>query len=94
MATRSGRPTRSHPGLKAVADALERIYQVPLVGPGLNYYRDGRDSVAFHGDRELRPLSATIVAILTLGAAQAVPVAAGRWRDGPWICGPPPVTSW
>ena len=34
----------------------------------LNYYRDGRDSVAFHRDRELRELDDTIVAILTLGA--------------------------
>jgi hypothetical protein len=50
-----------YPGLKMAGEALERIYQVPLVGPGLNYYRDGRDSVAFHGDRELRNLSDSLV---------------------------------
>ena len=37
-------------------------------GPALNYYRDGRDSVAPHADRELRELDDTLVAILTLGA--------------------------
>ena len=37
---------------------------------GLNYYRDGADSVAWHADRELRHLDDTLVAILTLGAAR------------------------
>ena len=37
-------------------------------GPGLNYYRDGRDSVAPHRDRELRHLDETLIAIVTLGA--------------------------
>ena len=45
-------------------------YGIALGGVGLNYYRDGRDSVAFHRDRELRDSSDTIVAILTLGAAR------------------------
>jgi alkylated DNA repair dioxygenase AlkB len=34
---------------------------------GLALYRDGRDSVAWHSDRELRDLSDSIVAIVTLG---------------------------
>ncbi len=51
-------------------DRLERLYGVPLAGPGLNYYRDGRDSVAFHADRELEYLSNTIVAIVTLGVSR------------------------
>ena len=34
----------------------------------LNYYRDGRDSVAFHRDRELRHLDDTLVIIVTLGS--------------------------
>ena len=37
---------------------------------GLNYYRDGADSVAFHADQELRHLDDTLVAIVTLGAAR------------------------
>lgn len=57
-----------HPALPPLREALARHYGVPLGGPALNYYRDGRDSVAPHGDRELRRLDSTIVAILTLGA--------------------------
>ena len=57
-----------HPALVEIGLALEQRYGVPLRGPGLNYYRDGRDSVAPHSDRELRELDETIVAILTLGA--------------------------
>jgi alkylated DNA repair dioxygenase AlkB len=37
---------------------------------GLNFYRHGSDSVAFHADRELRHLEDTLVAILTLGGAR------------------------
>jgi alkylated DNA repair dioxygenase AlkB len=58
------------PGLAEAAQALEEQYRVPLLGPGLNYYRDGRDSVAWHADRELRHLDDTIVAIVTLGATR------------------------
>ena len=58
------------PALEMAGDRLERLYAVPLAGPGLNYYRDGRDSVAFHADRELKHLSDTIVAIVTLGATR------------------------
>ncbi len=57
-----------HPALVAARTALEARYGVRLSGPGFNYYRDGRDSVAPHSDRELRELDDTIVAILTLGA--------------------------
>jgi alkylated DNA repair dioxygenase AlkB len=59
-----------HPALETAGDRLERLYDVPLAGPGLNYYRDGRDSVAFHADRELKHLEDTIVAIVTLGSAR------------------------
>jgi len=57
-----------HPALADVrADLVDR-YQVPLGALALNFYRDGRDSVAFHRDRELRELDDTVVVILTLGA--------------------------
>jgi alkylated DNA repair dioxygenase AlkB len=57
-----------HPVLADVrADLVDR-YQVPLGALALNFYRDGRDSVAFHRDRELRELDDTVVVILTLGA--------------------------
>ena len=70
-----------HGGLRLAGEALERIYEVPLVGPGLNYYRDGRDSVAFHGDRELRDLSDTLVAIVSPGGDEAVPGPSPWWRS-------------
>ncbi len=50
--------------------AVGRRYQAGFGAMGLNYYRDGRDSVAAHADRELRRLEDTLVAILTLGAAR------------------------
>jgi alkylated DNA repair dioxygenase AlkB len=57
---------------------------VPFGGPFLNYYRDGRDSVAWHGDTEMRHVEDTRVAILTLGAARPFllrPRGGGRSRD-------------
>jgi alkylated DNA repair dioxygenase AlkB len=57
-----------HPALVEAKQDLQQRYRVPLGGVGLNYYRDGRDSVAFHRDRELRHLDDTLVAIVTLGA--------------------------
>jgi alkylated DNA repair dioxygenase AlkB len=63
---RSQRPP--HPIFARARAALEARYEVALRGPALNYYRDGRDSVAPHADRELRKLDNTLVAILTLGA--------------------------
>jgi alkylated DNA repair dioxygenase AlkB len=55
------------PALTPVHRALERRYHRRLRGPALNYYRDGRDSVAWHADRELRVLDDTLIAIVTLG---------------------------
>jgi alkylated DNA repair dioxygenase AlkB len=55
------------PVLAAAQRELERRYRRPLRGPALNYYRDGRDSVAWHADRELRVLDDTLIAIVTLG---------------------------
>ena len=56
-----------HPCVPEMHHALERTYRHPLRRPGLNYYRNGRDSVAWHADRELRELDDTLVAIVTLG---------------------------
>lgn len=73
-----------HPALDQVRLALEDRYGVPFGGVGLNLYRDGRDSVAPHGDRELRELDDTLVAIVTLGAQRPFtlrPRAGGRATD-------------
>lgn len=56
-----------HPLLTEVRRHLEARYGRDLGGVGLNYYRDGSDSVAFHSDRELRTVHDSLVAILVLG---------------------------
>jgi alkylated DNA repair dioxygenase AlkB len=73
-----------HPALAPVRSALEAHYDVPLGGIGLNYYRDGRDSVAPHRDRELRQLDDTLITIVTLGARRPFllrPRGGGKSRD-------------
>jgi alkylated DNA repair dioxygenase AlkB len=62
-----------HPVLTDARAALDRHYGPelgePFVSAGMCLYRDGQDSVAWHGDRLGRARSAdTMVAILSLGA--------------------------
>ncbi|MFJ2829576.1 alpha-ketoglutarate-dependent dioxygenase AlkB [Streptomyces sp. NPDC087263] len=62
-----------HPVLDEARDALSAHYAAELGEPfstaGLCYYRDGRDSVAWHGDRIGRGAREdTMVAILSVGA--------------------------
>jgi alkylated DNA repair dioxygenase AlkB len=59
--------TLPHPALDAMREAMEERCGVPFGSVGLNYYRDGRDSVAYHRDRELKFLDSTVIAIVTLG---------------------------
>ena len=59
-----------HPVLRQVRAALVDRYHVRLGSWGMNYYRNGRDSVAWHRDSEMRHLDRTVVAIVTLGAAR------------------------
>lgn len=56
-----------HPVLEEAAAALSRRYGLDLTSISLAYYRDGRDSVAWHGDRLGRLAGDTVVAILSLG---------------------------
>jgi alkylated DNA repair dioxygenase AlkB len=65
------------PALAAARQALGRHYRAdlgePLCTAGLCLYRDGRDSVAWHGDRIGRGAKEdTVVAILSLGAPRAL----------------------
>ncbi len=60
----------AHPVLCDIRGELSSHYGVPFGSIVLNYYRDGRDSVAFHRDRELRWLEDTLVCIVTLGGAR------------------------
>ncbi|RZB19054.1 alpha-ketoglutarate-dependent dioxygenase AlkB [Streptomyces sp. F001] len=62
-----------HPVLTEARDTLTVHYAdelgEPFVTAGLCYYRDGRDSVAWHGDRTGRGAREdTMVAILSMGA--------------------------
>lgn len=54
--------------LRALSSLLGRRYGRLLESITLAYYRDGRDSVAFHGDKVGALRSDTVVAILSLGA--------------------------
>jgi alkylated DNA repair dioxygenase AlkB len=65
------------PALLAARDALTEYYwpelHEPLCTAGLCLYRDGRDSVAWHGDRIGRGSTEdTVIAILSLGAPRAL----------------------
>ena len=51
----------------AMADALSNRYDRDLCKVSANLYRDGRDSVAWHGDRVGRQRDDTAVAIVSLG---------------------------
>jgi alkylated DNA repair dioxygenase AlkB len=62
--------TPSIPVLVAMRDALSRHYHVEFDSLGLNLYRDGRDSVAWHGDRHARTQRNPLVAIVSLGSAR------------------------
>jgi alkylated DNA repair dioxygenase AlkB len=53
--------------LRSVGTALSDRYGVALDRIGINLYRDGRDSVAWHGDRVARDLPTATIAILSLG---------------------------
>ena len=69
------------PVLARARGALERRYRRRFESVRLAWYRDGRDSVAMHGDRIGRRIADTVVAILSLGAARRFllkPAAGGR----------------
>jgi alkylated DNA repair dioxygenase AlkB len=68
-----GNETLPHPLLTDAREALNRYYGPELgerfVSAGMCLYRDGRDSVAWHGDRIGRGRSAdTMVAIVSFGS--------------------------
>jgi len=68
----SRRECASIPVLHVARLVLEARYRISLGGPGLVLYRNGRDSVGFHSDDEMRYLDKTIVASLGLGATRTV----------------------
>jgi alkylated DNA repair dioxygenase AlkB len=79
--------TLPDPALADAMAALDQHYQAalgePLSTAGLCLYRDGADSVAWHGDNSGRRVPETIVAILSLGNPRIMalrPVAGGQTR--------------
>src|SRR3954470_16642173 len=71
-----GTSATAHPALVQATRELRRHYRVDFDGPALAWYRDGRDALGAHRDRELRHTSDTRIAILTLGTRR------------PWVVSP------
>jgi alkylated DNA repair dioxygenase AlkB len=64
-----------HPALGEVQRWIMRRYRVDFAGAALSWYRDERDGVGFHRDRELRYLEDTVIGVLTMGARRPFLVA-------------------
>ena len=62
------------PLLRAMARSLARTYATPFTSCWCNYYRDGRDSVAWHGDMIGKERLNPLVAIVSLGGPRAFAV--------------------
>jgi alkylated DNA repair dioxygenase AlkB len=75
--------------LVAMANVLSDRYRVRFTQVGVNLYRDGADSVAWHGDRVARELPEAVVALVSLGAIRPFrlrPIGGGAsvlYRPGP-----------
>ncbi len=63
-----GRPDPAlHPAIGEMSRLLSDRYGVPLDRVSAGYYRDGADSVAWHGDRVARERDEAVVATVSLG---------------------------
>jgi alkylated DNA repair dioxygenase AlkB len=75
--------------LASMARVLSDHYDVAFTQVGANLYRDGADSVAWHGDRVARELPEAAVALVSLGAIRPFrlrPTGGGEsvgWLPGP-----------
>jgi alkylated DNA repair dioxygenase AlkB len=63
-------PHTAHPVISDLVGALSRRYQVQLDQVSAGWYRDGNDSVAYHGDRIARERPTATVATISLGGAR------------------------
>jgi alkylated DNA repair dioxygenase AlkB len=73
-----------HPLLESLRRALEERYETPFPNIGLALYRDGSDSVAWHGDQVAREMEETVMATVSVGAPRRFllrPTAGGRARS-------------
>jgi alkylated DNA repair dioxygenase AlkB len=62
------RGSERHPALAEVEDWISKRYRVRFDMLALARYRNERDSVAWHRDREMKWLDDTVIGVLTLGA--------------------------
>ncbi len=72
----------SHPLLARMATALSRRYQTEFVRVSVALYRDGSDSVAWHGDYVARNMDQALVATVSVGAPRRFlmrPKSGGPW---------------
>lgn len=74
----SGHP-EPMPILREIRLLLADRYDEPFDSIGFNLYRDGRDSVAWHGDRHRHVVTNPVIAILSVGAPRPLKL---RPRDG------------
>ena len=58
------------PILREIRLLLADRYDEPFDSIGFNLYRDGKDSVAWHGDRHRHVVTNPVIAILSVGAAR------------------------
>jgi alkylated DNA repair dioxygenase AlkB len=58
------------PVVEEMRARLSERYATEFCSVGANLYRDGRDSVAWHGDRVARELPEACIAIVSLGACR------------------------
>jgi alkylated DNA repair dioxygenase AlkB len=64
--------------LAAARERVEAFLREPFTSVGLNYYRDGRDSVAWHNDHLAGMPPQPTIAILSLGATREMRVRTKR----------------
>lgn len=67
----------------ALRDAHAAVYRVvdaPFTHAGLNFYRDGNDSVALHGDKLHQLVARQPIAILSLGHPRCMQIRCRRTR--------------
>jgi alkylated DNA repair dioxygenase AlkB len=77
------------PFVEAMRSLLGARYGVEFDSVGLNLYRDGRDSVAWHGDRIDPAVDCPVVALVSLGDARhfLFRPRGGRGRSGSFSLG-------
>lgn len=68
-----------HPVLPEIVEALSHRYGIRLDQVSAGWYRDGHDSVAYHGDRIARERPRSVVATVSLGGARRFLI---RPKDG------------